>query len=33
LENKRAQHVYEKIGFIKRKMDNKAIYYELIKEK
>ena len=32
LENKRAQHVYEKIGFIKTKEDEKAIYYELLKE-
>ena len=32
LENKRAQHVYEKIGFIKTKEDEEAIYYELLKE-
>ncbi|MDR0525213.1 MAG: GNAT family N-acetyltransferase [Spirochaetaceae bacterium] len=31
LNNKRAQHVYEKIGFIKTGMDENAIYYELIK--
>ena len=29
LNNKRAQHVYEKIGFIKTGMDENAIYYEL----
>ena len=32
LNNKRAQHVYEKIGFKQVKKDEKAIYYELIKE-
>jgi RimJ/RimL family protein N-acetyltransferase len=32
LENERAQHVYEKIGFIETKKDEKAIYYELRKE-
>ena len=32
LNNKRAQHVYEKIGFKKIKMDTYAIYYELLKE-
>ena len=32
LENKRAQYVYEIIGFIKTKEDEKAIYYELLKE-
>jgi RimJ/RimL family protein N-acetyltransferase len=31
LNNKRAQHVYEKIGFIKTGIDEDAIYYELIK--
>jgi len=31
LENKRAQHVYKKIGFIKIKEDEEAVYYELIK--
>ena len=33
LNNKRAQHVYEKIGFIQTKIDEDAIYYELLKEK
>jgi RimJ/RimL family protein N-acetyltransferase len=33
LNNKRAQHVYEKIGFKKLKNDEMAIYYELKKEK
>jgi RimJ/RimL family protein N-acetyltransferase len=32
LKNKRAQHVYEKIGFTKTEMDENAIYYELRKE-
>ena len=31
LNNKRAQHVYEKIGFKKIKEDETAIYYELEK--
>jgi RimJ/RimL family protein N-acetyltransferase len=31
IENKRAQHVYKKIGFQKIGMDEKAIYYELVK--
>ena len=33
LNNKRAQHVYEKIGFIQTGVDENAIYYELLKEK
>jgi RimJ/RimL family protein N-acetyltransferase len=33
LNNKRAQHVYRKIGFEKTGMDEVAIYYELLKEK
>jgi RimJ/RimL family protein N-acetyltransferase len=33
LNNKRAQHVYEKIGFEKTGMDENAIYYELLKNK
>jgi RimJ/RimL family protein N-acetyltransferase len=32
INNKRAQHVYEKIGFIKIGIDENAIYYELLKE-
>ena len=30
-DNKRAQHVYEKMGFIKINTDGKAVYYELKK--
>ena len=33
LNNKRAQHVYEKIGFKQTRSDKNAIYYELLKEK
>jgi RimJ/RimL family protein N-acetyltransferase len=33
LNNRRAQHVYEKIGFKKTREDEVAIYYELIHEK
>jgi RimJ/RimL family protein N-acetyltransferase len=33
LNNRRAQHVYEKIGFKKTGMDEIAIYYELVHEK
>ena len=32
LKNKRAQYVYEKIGFIKTKEDKEVIYYELLKQ-
>jgi RimJ/RimL family protein N-acetyltransferase len=32
IDNKRAQHVYEKIGFKRTGMDETAIYYELMKE-
>jgi RimJ/RimL family protein N-acetyltransferase len=33
LNNKRAQHVYKKIGFEETGVDENAIYYELLKEK
>ena len=33
LDNKRAQHVYEKIGFTKTSVDKNAVYYELAKER
>jgi RimJ/RimL family protein N-acetyltransferase len=33
LNNKRAQHVYKKIGFIETGMDENTIYYELLKNK
>ena len=31
LSNTRAQHVYEKIGFVRTKVDEVAVYYELMK--